>query len=207
MCVPMPFWHCQGLQSLTSSYGGAFTYGASDTFDGAQLVRQSVEDNQPVIYVSLNYRIGIFGFPSTQKALDNGATNLGLRDASLGMQWVQDHIWAFGGDPSKVTIYGESAGGSLISLLYLQPDIKLFRNAIIESGGASIVPVGPTATVWPDAFNIVADFVGCAIDTKGNTSSVQSGQTSSWDCMKVVPSRLLLDGQNYLMALPRYANM
>jgi carboxylesterase type B len=195
------------VKLLIVSYGGAFTYGASNTFDGSELVRQSVEDHQPVIYVSLNYRVGIFGFPNGQLAAENGAANLGLRDAMLGLQWVQDHIWAFGGDPKQVTVYGESAGGSLISLLYLQPEINLWRNAIIQSGGQSIVPVGPTATAWPDAYNIVADYVGCAVETNGNTSSVRTGQNSSFDCMRAVSSRLLLDGQNHLMALPRYNNM
>lgn len=60
----------------------------------------------------------------------NGAANLGLKDVMASLQWVQDNIWAFGGDPSRVTIGGQSAGAIAISLLYLQPEINLFRSAV-----------------------------------------------------------------------------
>jgi carboxylesterase type B len=143
--------------------------------------------------------VGIFGFPIGQLAAENGAVNLGLRDAMLGLEWLKNHIWAFGGDPEHITIYGESAGGSLISLLYLQPDVKLFRNAIIESGGQSIVPVGHTETVWPDAYNLW-------LRTMWAVQSVRA-KTTSFNCMRAVSNRLLSDGQNYLMALPRYSNI
>jgi carboxylesterase type B len=78
---------------LIVSYVRAFTYGASNTFVGPELVRQSVADQQPVIHVSLNLLIDIFGSVTFSFAAENGAANLGLQDAMLGLQWIKDHIW------------------------------------------------------------------------------------------------------------------
>ena len=64
----------------------------------------------PVIYVEVNYRVSGFGFLAGSELQKDGSTNLGLRDQRLGLQWVAENIAAFGGDPDKVTIWGESAG-------------------------------------------------------------------------------------------------
>lgn len=66
------------------------------------------------------------------EALTNGAANLGLKDVIKSLEWVKANIWGFGGDPDRVTIFGESAGAILISLLYLNPEQNLFRSAVSE---------------------------------------------------------------------------
>lgn len=98
--LPVLFW----------IYGGGFSSGSAPIYPGSSLVLRSIKLAQPIIYVSVNYRLGGFGFLAGDELADEQNTNLGLRDQRLGMQWVQENIEAFGGDPSKVTIWGESAG-------------------------------------------------------------------------------------------------
>jgi len=118
-------------------YGGGFVAGGTSETrqDGSNLVRQGV------IVVSMNYRLGIFGFfvhPELAKeSAHNAAGNYGLLDQTLALQWVHDNIAAFGGDPSNVTIFGESAGSFSVSAQMASPLAKgLFQKAIGESGGA-----------------------------------------------------------------------
>lgn len=91
--LPVLFW----------IYGGGFEVGSNGMYDGGSLVRKSISLGEPVIYVAVNYRVGGFGFlGGSDLAAEGGNTNLGLRDQRLGLQWVQDNIAAFGGDPTKV---------------------------------------------------------------------------------------------------------
>ena len=71
------------------------------------IVQQSVLNNKPVIGISINYRMAALGFLYSEEVKDAGVQNLGLRDQRLAMQWVNKHISSFGGDPTKVTIWGE----------------------------------------------------------------------------------------------------
>lgn len=89
---------------------GGFSSGSAPIYPGSSLVLRSIKLAQPIIFVSVNYRLGGFGFLAGDELADEKNTNLGLRDQRLGMEWVQENIEAFGGDPSKVTIWGESAG-------------------------------------------------------------------------------------------------
>lgn len=96
--LPVIFW----------IYGGAFELGWSSMYDGQNFVRRSVFLGQPVIYVAVNYRVGGLGFLAGRDLAAEGSTNLGLRDQRKALEWVQENIGAFGGDPDKVTIWGES---------------------------------------------------------------------------------------------------
>ena len=116
-------------------YGGGFAGGATSYYDGADLARQGV------ILVSVAYRVGKLGFlslPELSAEDPNGVSgNYGLLDQIAGLQWVKDNIAKFGGDPAKVTIFGESAGGISVSMLCASPLAKgLFRGAISQSGGS-----------------------------------------------------------------------
>ena len=68
------------------------------------IVQTSVENGQPIIGVSINYRLSFLGFPSGKEPLAAGITNLGLKDQRIAMEWIQENIEAFGGDRQKVTI-------------------------------------------------------------------------------------------------------
>lgn len=111
-------------------HGGGFV-GGSGTLpetDGAALARRDV------VVVSFNYRLGRFGFFAHSALGKDG--NWGLMDQIAALKWVQRNIAAFGGDPAKVTIFGESAGGESVSRLMASPAAKgLFTRAIVASGG------------------------------------------------------------------------
>jgi para-nitrobenzyl esterase len=118
----------RGLPVMVFIYGGAFVAGASSTplYDGARFARDGV------VLVSFNYRLGIEGF----LWLGEGDTNLGLRDQIAALTWVQNNIAAFGGDPDKVTLFGESSGAlSVDTLLSVSSAAGLFHRAISQSGG------------------------------------------------------------------------
>lgn len=117
-------------------------------YDGTSIVADSVAQGKPIIFVAVNYRVGGFGFLPGKEILADGSSNLGLLDQRLGLQWVADNIAAFGGDPDKVTIWGESAGAISVMdqmLLYngdhTYKGKALFRGGIMNSG--SIVPADP----------------------------------------------------------------
>ena len=118
-------------------YGGGFAAGATSEprQDGTNLAKEGV------VVVSMNYRLGIFGFfahPELAKENNHNATgNYGLMDQSAALAWVKRNIAQFGGDPGNVTIFGESAGSFSVSEQMASPVSKgLFHKAIGESGGA-----------------------------------------------------------------------
>ncbi len=116
-------------------YGGGFFAGAASEprQDGENLARKGV------VVVSLNYRLGLFGFFAhpelAQESGHGSAGNYGLMDQVAALQWVRKNIAAFGGDPGNVTIFGESAGSFSVSALMASPLAQgLFQRAIGESG-------------------------------------------------------------------------
>ena len=123
------------LPVLVWIYGGGFSMGNSAGNDGSELARKGV------VLVSMNYRVGQMGFfahPELSAENPEGVSgNYGILDQIAALEWVQDNIAAFGGDPEKVTIFGESAGGISVSMLCASPLAKgLFRGAISQSGGS-----------------------------------------------------------------------
>jgi carboxylesterase type B len=112
-------------------HGGGFSAGSGDSFiyGADHLV------GEDVVVVTVNYRLGVFGFLSTE---DNHATgNYGLKDLVLALQWVRNNIGNFGGNPNDVTIFGQSAGACLVHFLVLSPSATgLFTKAIAQSGSA-----------------------------------------------------------------------
>jgi len=94
--------------------------------------------SKDVVVVSINYRLNIFGF-FAHPQMSNQTGNFGLEDEILALQWVKDHIAAFGGDPENITYFGESAGGAHVSYLIASPMGKgLFKRGIIQSGAYNL---------------------------------------------------------------------
>lgn len=89
---------------------GAFEFGSTSMYDASTFIGNAAAQGKEFLYVSVNYRLGGFGFLPGKEILNDGSANLGLLDQRLGLQWTADNIAAFGGDPEKVTIWGESAG-------------------------------------------------------------------------------------------------
>ncbi|HEY2647863.1 MAG TPA: carboxylesterase family protein [Puia sp.] len=116
-------------------YGGGFSSGsaACAIYDGQEMA------NRGIVFVSINYRVGAFGFmahPDLTKEQGVASGNYGLMDQIAALEWVKKNIAAFGGDPSQITIGGQSAGSFAVNALVASPLAKdLFRGAIAESGG------------------------------------------------------------------------
>ncbi|KAK2743355.1 hypothetical protein FQN55_007290 [Onygenales sp. PD_40] len=124
-------------------HGGNYIFGSGSRaiYDGS-----SFAANQDVIVVTSNYRTNAFGFPGALE-LEEEERNLGLLDQRLALSWVHRNIASFGGDPAKVTIFGESAGaGSVDALITAPPPDDLFRAAILQSGQATINMTPPNST-------------------------------------------------------------
>lgn len=125
------------LPVLVYIYGGGFSSGsaACPVYDGEGVAKEGV------IFVSINYRVGIFGFLAhpdlTAESEHHSSGNYGLLDQHAALQWVHDNIAAFGGDPNRVTIDGQSAGSMSVQAQVLSPlNRGLLQGAIAESGSA-----------------------------------------------------------------------
>lgn len=104
-----------GAPVLVWIYGGGYTSGEKSAYSAAGLIHAAqVNNTDGIIFVSLNYRLGAFGWLSGPTFQMDGTANAGLYDQRLALQWVQDNIHLFGGDPNRVTAMGESAGGGSI---------------------------------------------------------------------------------------------
>jgi para-nitrobenzyl esterase len=159
-----------GLPVMVWIHGGGLTAGGGDLYDPTPLVNQG-----GVIVVTINYRLGVLGFLA-QAALDSEGHergNYGLMDQQLALKWVQENIKAFGGDPKKATMFGESAGGQSVYCNLASPTAKhLFRGAIAESGSytdfqdyfPAIVPIETAETTdgFAPSGSSVAISVGCS---------------------------------------------
>ena len=154
-------------------HGGSFWSGqnreASNAPDG--IVSQSVANGLPVIVVAINYRPGLFGFAHSGALSAEGSENAGLRDQRLALEWVRDHIDQFGGNPDKVTIFGQSSGGLAVGMqimAYGGSKPVPFQQGICESQANE---PGITGNFTIDGMQLMVDAVGC------NTSDLHSAET------------------------------
>ncbi|RAL13890.1 alpha/beta-hydrolase [Aspergillus homomorphus CBS 101889] len=122
--LPVLFW----------IHGGSYCYGGSSF---PYYLGMNIASRQSMVVVSVNYRLGALGWLTEPKPSNSSmiGTNQAMRDQLMALEWVQQHIAAYGGDPTKVTILGESAGGSSVMSLLQTPAAKgQFSHAIVESG-------------------------------------------------------------------------
>ncbi|RKP57688.1 carboxylesterase/lipase family protein [Pararobbsia silviterrae] len=141
-------------------HGGGFVEGsgAVPVYDGAHLAGRGV------VVVTINYRLGLFGFLATPEldAEHDGSGEFGMMDQVAALQWVKDNIDRFGGDPSKVTIEGQSAGAISVHHLLAAPSAKgLFARAIAESNAWSHTALVPLADADAGG-NALANLVGAS---------------------------------------------
>lgn len=160
-------------------HGGGFTGGRAfePLYDGTEFARAGI------VCVSVAYRLGVFGFLDLSTALDSsyaGSANNALRDLTLALRWLQANLPAFGGDPKRVTIGGESAGAKLIDILMGAPASKdLFHQMISESGGAErVFPAARAAEI-------------------GGSFLVSSGLTAAM--LKTAPAAALIAAQEHFI--------
>jgi para-nitrobenzyl esterase len=130
-CLNLNIWSPElgsiGHPVMVWIHGGLFEFGTGAAYDGSRFARDGI------VCVTINYRVGAEGFLD----LGDGNANLGLLDQIAALEWVQENIAAFGGDPDNVTIFGESAGAMSVATLLAMPRAEgLFRRAISQSGAA-----------------------------------------------------------------------
>lgn len=174
-------------------HGGGFNFGSAndpDHYDGTALA-----GFKDVVVVSINYRLGAFGFLKLPAAGITG--NMGLWDQRLALKWVQENIKYFGGDPSKVTIFGESAGSFSVSAQVVSPQSKgLFKNAIMQSGAIYDLD----NWIGSDIDNQYLNLIGCSSvkDITKCLSSYKFGSSKQADDLTFWP----IYGDDFLPSRP-----
>uniref|UniRef100_A0A8C2MLY5 Carboxylic ester hydrolase n=1 Tax=Cricetulus griseus TaxID=10029 RepID=A0A8C2MLY5_CRIGR len=134
-------------------HGGGLAMGMASMYDGSKLA--AIED---IVVVTIQYRLGVLGYFSTGDEHARG--NWGYLDQVAALRWVQQNIAHFGGNPDRVTIFGESAGGTSVSSLVLSPMSKgLFHGAIMQSGVAMLP--GLISHSVEVVYTMVANLSGC----------------------------------------------
>ena len=144
-CLNLNIWTpdpgAAGLPVMVWSPGGAFHYSSGGSYDGSRFARDGV------VCVTINWRTGADGFLYLGE--DDDGANLGLLDQVAALTWVRDNIAGFGGDPTRVTVFGESAGAMSIGVLLSMPRAEgLFARAVLQSGAAHhVVPAAEAARI------------------------------------------------------------
>lgn len=156
-------------------HGGANVWGYAGQYDGAQLAR-----DQDVVVVVVQYRLGPLGFFAHDDLRNDArdprdaAANFALLDQIAALEWVRDNIAQFGGDASRVTIFGESAGGHNVAGLLASPLASgLFHRAIIQSGGVESVSWASASGTEPGAANPAHD-IARAIAPDGDVATLRN---------------------------------
>ncbi|CAG9997142.1 unnamed protein product [Clonostachys byssicola] len=162
----------QRLPVLAWIHGGGWEIGASQWYDGTAIVRKSMNMSEPVVFVSMNYRLGAFGFLHGKELSENGSTNLGLRDQRKALEWIAENIGAFGGDSDRVTIWGESAGAaSVFDHLTINNGDHTYRGKPLFRGGIMnsctlIRTLSATSAKAQGVFDGLVTAAGCANSTE-----------------------------------------
>ncbi|GFO28692.1 carboxylic ester hydrolase [Plakobranchus ocellatus] len=166
-------------------HGGGYRTGHGAPYNGERLAAKGV------VMVSFNYRLDALGFLSMENDLMPG--NYGMLDQVAALKWVKDNIASFGGDPQRVTIFGESAGSTSVSLLLLSPLARgLFQGAIMESG-VSLAPFAyahPARAISPRlAAHFISTTVGCASPSR----------LATFQCLQTVDAARLINASRDLV--------
>jgi para-nitrobenzyl esterase len=188
-CLVANVWRpvgATGRPVLVWIYGGGFVNGGSSppTYSGAAMAAKGV------VFVSFNYRLGRFGsfaHPALTRANADGGllANYGYLDQIAALRWVKRNIAAFGGDPGKVTIVGESAGGFSVHALLTSPMTSgLFRGAVIQSGGLADEKATDLAA---------AEMVGSAF---AKAKGVTGTDAAALAALRALPAASVVDGLN-----------
>ena len=169
------------LPVLYYIFGGGFMFGSTNTIKAEKFIQFAEKQDQRFIFVGVNYRVGGFGFLGGGEILEDGSANLGLLDQRLGLEWVADNIANFGGDPDKVTLWGQSAGSisafdqmAMYDGDAVYKDKPLFRAAILNSG--TVLPTEPVDSRKAKAiFKSVVEAANC------------SASLSKLECLRSLP--------------------
>lgn len=175
---------------LVYFYGGGFQLGTTAMYPGGRFVRDSVKMEQPVIFVSVNYRMGPWGFLGGSAIAEEKSANPGMYDAINALKWVRENIASFGGDPERVTAFGTSSGAQLLGHLALSDTFKkdpLFHALALQSG--SLLSSGSASGLSAEnQFLVFANASGCP--TKAPGAEILA-------CLRDKPAEELYRAQTY----------
>lgn len=186
-CLYLNLWVARtnvSMPTLVWIYGGSFTYGSIslDVYDGRYLAAK-----QGVIVASMQYRMGVMGF--LYSGTDDAPGNMGLLDQQLAVKWIYDNIERFGGDSSKITLIGESAGAVSISHHLLAPSSwPYFNNAIMLS----------TTSLAPWAIDKPADVLGLTLTLAEQMDCEDADLREIIKCLRSANASVLESKQWYL---------
>lgn len=159
---------------LVYVHGGGFNEGSGEVavYDGESLAREGL------VVVTINYRLGALGFLAhpelTAESAEDASGNYGILDQLAALRWVQDNIAAFGGDPGRVTVSGQSAGAMSVYLLTASPLARgLFHGAVIQSGPGALAGFGLVSSRSLAGTLAEAEEVGVAVATEVGASSLE----------------------------------
>ncbi|VVT54505.1 uncharacterized protein SAPINGB_P004109 [Magnusiomyces paraingens] len=172
-------------------YGGAFQFGSTMLYPGDRFIQDSVELNEPVIYVSLSYRVGPWGFLGGYGIGAENSTNAAMWDLINGFKWIKENIEAFNGDKNRITAFGESSGAMLLSHLMITKVFKqdpLFNAVILQSGGLLPLSHAVTSQSSNKLFWKFSNAAGC--QHEGN-------QTEALACLRQKNSKVLARAHMY----------
>ncbi|KAG8162502.1 hypothetical protein KVR01_008267 [Diaporthe batatas] len=160
-------------------HGGGFQGGSSHN---PFLTGQYFADDEDVVVISTNYRTNVFGFPGLQPSVANVEPNAGLLDQRLAIEWARENVAAFGGDPERITLFGQSAGSTSISTYgYVYAEDPIAHGLITQSGTAdSFGAPAPDSTA---SFAAVATLLGC-----NTTSATAEGLAAAVSCLRAQPA-------------------
>ncbi len=174
----------QGLPVLVYFYGGGFSAGSGDEgrYDGERLAQEGV------VVVTPNYRLNVFGFLShpelSAASAYGGSGNYGLMDQAAAIQWVRDNIAAFGGDPERITIAGESAGSMSVSAQMVSPLARDLLAGAVGQSGSVVNPQRPVAALsdgeaWGERFAEAGGYASLADLRNASTRSIYETLTNN----------------------------
>jgi carboxylesterase type B len=184
-CLFLNIWAPHGgkqLPVIVFIHGGGYLSGSSNE---TMYYGEHIVSTGRAVYITLNYRLNILGFPSTTP-IDGIDQNVGITDIRLALEWLVENIGQFGGDPSRMIITGESAGAHASHVLLFAYE----KNPIVSGQIAASGPIGMFTTNPTDgtAWNAVSDATGC-----GNTTNA-----SQVNLMQRTPYAMLIIHSSYL---------
>ncbi|XP_005098829.1 cocaine esterase [Aplysia californica] len=167
------------LPVMVFIHGGGYNSGSGSSYDASYVAAKGV------VFVTINYRLDLFGFLSTEDDIMPG--NYGMLDQVAALKWVKNNIASFGGDPNMVTIVGQSAGSASVSLLTMSPLAKgLFHRAIMESGSS----LSPFAIEYPG--NRMTPRIAARLISNAVNCNDLNNSTALLSCLQKVDANTLL---------------
>ncbi|EFR04877.1 hypothetical protein MGYG_09179 [Nannizzia gypsea CBS 118893] len=174
------------LAVMVTIYGGGYWGGhiQDPRWLPDNMIMESLANGRPIIHVAMNYRLGVFGFAQTTTLRSEGSENAALRDQRLALEWVRDNIAAFGGDPKRVTIFGQSSGGVSVGMQMLAYGGKVpvpFQQGICQS---QVLEPGIMGNFTRTAMELVTEKANC---TSGDFNS-----KAALKCLRELDTETLL---------------